>query len=321
MPATVVSLLPTSGVLGMLALLGACIWILMDPQDRLRPRVFLFIAAIPLYGYFCSRVLQAENATLPVKFDFVLFHIDEALGVSSAAVARAFHVGPMVAILCEFYRSLLVAMAVAYALNLKDLKSPSILWAFGAELLVGPALYALLPACGPIYAFRDYPWHGVRPAFAASVLSGDPNAVPSLHMATALILVLFARKRRSRAVFLLYAAAIAVSTLITGEHYVIDLIVAVPFACFAGAVAQRRAGRAAGYLGVVLAWMIAIRVIPGVLVLHSAILRIIVGVTIAAGVHGVVLFWRGMGTQLEGGDAIEDASSGIPVLADSERAG
>jgi hypothetical protein len=218
-------------------------------------------------------------------------------------VARALHVGVAIPVLSEVYRSLLIAMTLAYAIDLKATRAPSILRAYVAELFAGPALYALLPACGTLYAFAGFPWNPARPPLATTVLSGDPNAVPSLHMATAIVLVFFAPNVVSRLLFVLYAVAIAISTLTTGEHYVVDLIIAVPFACFAASFAQGRIGSAAGSLATVGAWILAIRVTPDVLVLHPVLLRLAGALTIAVGINRGARFWRAMRRPAEGGRA------------------
>jgi hypothetical protein len=281
--------LPTAGVLGMLTLLGALLWVMLDVTDRLRPRVFLFILAIPLYGFFCERLLQMENAWLPVKYDPWLHRMDAALGFSAATVARWFHGTPAGTLLAGVYRSLLIAMAAWYGMNLRRLRGPSILWAFAAQMVVGPCLYALLPACGPLYAMPGFPENPAGPGLDPLRLSGDPNAIPSLHMSTALLLVIFARSRNWRIAAAVYAAAIALSTIVVGEHYAIDLVVGLPFACYAAAAANRRMGTAALYLGLVAAWLASIRTAAPLLALHPGWLKLGVLLTVAVSLYGAGL--------------------------------
>jgi hypothetical protein len=64
-------------------------------------------------------------------------------------------------------------------------------------------------------------------------LEGYPNAMPSLHVATAVLLVLFARRNRWLLSVSLFFLAATVAATLALEHNVIDLVVAVPFACFA----------------------------------------------------------------------------------------
>jgi hypothetical protein len=99
----------------------------------------------------------------------------------------------------------------------------------------GFLLYFVAPACGPIYAFgSSFPFSlpPVRTAkLANDILQHAPNAMPSLHFANALILYLNSKPWRSLHIFTLaFMILTAVATLGSGEHYVTDLVVAVPFA-------------------------------------------------------------------------------------------
>jgi membrane-associated phospholipid phosphatase len=118
---------------------------------------------------------------------------------------------------------------------------------------VGPLFYLLVPACGPIYATHDVGYNLV-------LLHGYPNCFPSLHVATALLFVPF-RPKGGLAVAVLFAAATAFTTLATGQHYVIDIVFAVPFAGFAWAAIEGRKRLAAALLFAVLCGAVAIHFI------------------------------------------------------------
>jgi hypothetical protein len=99
----------------------------------------------------------------------------------------------------------------------------------------GFLLYFVAPACGPIYAFgSSFPFSlpPVRTAkLASDILQHAPNAMPSLHLANALILYLNSKPWRSLQIFTLFFMVLTgVATLGSGEHYVTDLVVAIPFA-------------------------------------------------------------------------------------------
>jgi membrane-associated phospholipid phosphatase len=81
--------------------------------------------------------------------------------------------------------------------------------------------YYAFPAVGPIW----FNWS------ATSQLPSVPrNCFPSMHFAWALMLAWNMRNRWLRLGFSYYAALIAISTLVLRQHYVIDLIAAVPYA-------------------------------------------------------------------------------------------
>ncbi len=79
--------------------------------------------------------------------------------------------------------------------------------------------FALFPAVGPAH----YNWA------AHSALPAPRNCVPSMHMTWSLLIAIMARDRRLKFAFWVFAALTAFATIAIGEHYLIDLIVAVPF--------------------------------------------------------------------------------------------
>jgi hypothetical protein len=90
---------------------------------------------------------------------------------------------------------------------------------------------------GPIYAFRD--WFPLKPprlsglalGAALSVPSAPRNAMPSLHFSAALLVFWNTSHMRKagRIAAGLFLAGTAFAVLALGEHYLIDIIVAVPF--------------------------------------------------------------------------------------------
>src|SRR5207248_1386987 len=114
---------------------------------------------------------------------------------------------------------------------------------------------------------------------------------PSLHLATAFLLVLFAtRNRTPRAIACLYLACTMGATL-AFEHYVIDLIVGVPFACAVAAAANRRFRFAIPYLGIVLVWLFLIRLDTPFLIQHTYLLRLFAFLTASIGIYEIHSAW------------------------------
>jgi hypothetical protein len=90
-------------------------------------------------------------------------------------------------------------------------------------------LYAAFPAVGPAH----YNWAlMVAPAGAAR------NCMPSMHLSWVLLMALNARSRWLRPATWSYAALMAAATVGLGQHYVVDLIAAVPFTALVQAVAR-----------------------------------------------------------------------------------
>jgi len=108
------------------------------------------------------------------------------------------------------------------------------LWA--TVIVAGYLVYNLFPAIGPVYAFsKSYPWAPVvlaspsQPMLSAS--DAPRNCMPSIHLALALLVWWNSRGRHwwARGFAGGYLLATVIATLGLGEHYVADLIVAVPF--------------------------------------------------------------------------------------------
>ena len=216
--------------------------------------------------------------------------MDASLGVSAAAVALPLQGAwriPLVVVYQLMVPVMIFWFLVAQYRNLRG----SVVLAYVAELVAGPVLYALLPACGPVYAFGAqwlYP-----PAVEASAirLSGMPNAFPSLHVATALVIVFFAPGKMWRAVALAFLAATCLATLSTGEHYVIDLVAGLAFGCFAACVGRRKTRSALLFLGVTLCWSLAIRFQSPFLRAHPGLLCGCAALTVALAVLAAGKEW------------------------------
>jgi hypothetical protein len=129
--------------------------------------------------------------------------------------------------------------------------------------VLGCCCYQLLPAAGPVHVFHGFP-NGLpaQVSLTAEPLPWIPrNAIPSLHTAWAL-LVYWAVAKYSRPVR--WAAAVFVlltllATLGFGEHYLIDLVVAVPFAVAVQAFCARHWVQSGVCLAGTLAWLIYLR--------------------------------------------------------------
>lgn len=272
----------SGALLILLLMLCAAIWMVLDVRDFRRLKIFGLTWAVALYSIVSGIVLHLEDILFPVKFDGWLYRIDASLGLSSFPLANALRLwtGPA---LGYAYMAMLPAMLLWYATGLhRNWKGPSIVRAYAIEMVLGPVLYMLVPACGPHYAFAGFPSLSPQSFTGTMALQGYPNAIPSLHISTALLLFLFSRGRFWKSVSFVFFVATALATLATGEHYVIDLIVGLPFACLVHAAAHRKFGGSALWAAVIILWLLAIRIGAEGLVDHSIALRTAVILTIVA---------------------------------------
>jgi hypothetical protein len=117
-----------------------------------------------------------------------------------------------------------------------------------AFLITGPVgilFYNLFPACGPRALFqRGFPFH-IFPMDQAPhlllepmAIAGPRNAMPSLHMVWVLLAWWYSRGLSwfERVIVFAFLSLTVFATLGTGEHWFVDLIVAVPFALFIQAI-------------------------------------------------------------------------------------
>ena len=279
----------TSPVAWMLGILGLFVWMLFRPNATAPWKILALILLFALEP-FSVAVLNAGDRASPLKYDWILQSIDQSLGFTAFQFARLLSAADN-RFLFEVYQSLSAAMIVWYGIHvsIRQGQPRKLLYAYLATFLAGPCLYLIVPAIGPRHAFAHlFPMVDPAVTPVTVALKGWSNAMPSLHFATAFLLVLFSGTSRVlRAIAWAYLAGTAAATL-AFEHYVIDLVVGVPFACFVAALAHRRVREAAGYLGVVAAWLGSIRFAAPALVHHPTLLRCLVVLTLGLAMKAVL---------------------------------
>jgi hypothetical protein len=284
------SILFNPALIGMTALFLSVVWMLRNEKDRTRPLLVIALVINLFYGWLLSFVMGHENGVVPWKYDHVLLNLDHALGIPGAAIAQILQ---QARIPLQATYELMVPMMIAWFLVARRHgASGSIVVAYVAQIIAGPLLYAILPACGPLYAFHGQWLH--PPAVQATLvrLSGMPNAFPSLHTATALLFVSFARGRLWQILSVAFLAGTLMATVAMGEHYVIDLVAGLAFGCFAANAGRRNIARSLAFLSLVLAWSLAVRFAPGFLIGHAPVLQLFAGLTVLAALVDTVAEWR-----------------------------
>jgi hypothetical protein len=288
---TWLSILLSPSVMAMAALFLSVVWMLRDETDKTRPLLVIAMVINFFYGTLLLFVMNRENGLVPWKYDYVLFKLDDVLGVSAASVAAWLHHGPRLPLAVVY--EVMVPMMIAWFLVARRYGSAApLVLAYVTEMVAGPLLYAVVPGCGPRYAFGKA-WLQ-PPVVQAGVirLSGMPNAFPSLHLATALLFVFFAQGRLWRTVALSYLVLTAAATISTGEHYVIDLVPGMAFGCFAAYAGRRKLFQAGFFLAMVLAWSLGVRFAYGFLLAHPGVVRGFAAFTAAAVLVAIALEWR-----------------------------
>jgi hypothetical protein len=194
---------------------------------------------------FIAAILNLTTKLHPQTYDLYLYAADQGYGIPiSAWVAQFLSHHAKLSWICGFvYESLPLAVSLLYAYQRSGAKPLGIrvLPAFiggGAAVYV---LYNILPAAGPYYAFGPaFPNHLPHSAGLHTIPLGEVarNAIPSMHLACAL-LIFWNCRRLPRWVYggaAIYLALTVLSALGLGEHYVIDLVAAVPYVLLLQAV-------------------------------------------------------------------------------------
>jgi hypothetical protein len=287
----IISFLLEPAIFGVLALFLSLIWMLLDQKDRTRPLLVFALVLNLFFGSLLNVFMGKESSLLPWKYDYVLFAVDRALGLSTTAIAIPLQGFGHIPLTIAY--QMMVPMMICWFLVTRYQKARgSVVMAYVGELVAGPLLYAVFPACGPAYAFGTQWLH--PPAVQAGIvrLASMPNAFPSLHVGTAFIFVLFAPNKWWRTAAVAFLAITAMATLATGEHYVIDLVAGLVFGSFAANVGFNNFRKAFVYLGIVLGWSISLRFGYEFLIANPFLLRSLVVLTVAIAVNALVEAWR-----------------------------
>jgi hypothetical protein len=284
------------GLLGLLSFLVMgfrAIWAEGEEQKQLKD-VLMPAAALTFFILGSQKLLNVAGLLFTNTLDLYAYAFDGSLGFQpSFLLGRLFRDYPVVDLVGHFtYYFLPIPMVLLYAAHLRRRHSAPlfILEVFMAAGLLGYFLYLVFPAAGPVYvAGPEFPGSPLTLAALRGLhLRPVPinwqiprNAMPSLHMTWAL-LVWFNCKpfsRVVRALALVFVFITVFDTLGTGEHYLIDLVVAFPFAVSIQALctgwvpwrSQARFAPLVGGAGLTMLWLAVLRYGAPVFLLNPVI--------------------------------------------------
>jgi hypothetical protein len=234
------------GVLGSGSLLFLCCKAVWEPWGARNATLRILLPACVLTFLVLAGVYSLNMASyLHAKtFDLYTLVFDGTLGLQPSfacgrLLASRAWIFPLVKIT---YEAIVLAMAAFYATFMARRQKPiwELIELLFAAAMVGYLFFSVFPVTGPRYAFATY-----FPAtpIPNSILTGlhleripvswlvPRNGVPSLHFSWALLIWWNTRTlpRWARFAALALVLATAFDTLATGEHYLFDLVVAIPF--------------------------------------------------------------------------------------------
>jgi hypothetical protein len=211
------------------------IWKLADKDARFAWRHMLFP---PLWSVGSTFIMGISATLLPITLDRYLYAVDGSFGFQASFLgARLLLACPWLLRTCAVcYFNLPVAMTLMYLLLQRraDEREANRFIQFAICLAIaGTSLYFACPAVGPGSAFKgDFPYRIPQASvIPISMPLAARNCMPSLHTAWILCLLWCAPAmgRWSRAILRAFAGLTLLYALSAGGHYMVDLIVAVPF--------------------------------------------------------------------------------------------
>jgi hypothetical protein len=240
----VIQLTGSLGLASLLFLFCKAVW---EPrQARSKTFRILLPACVLTFMIFGSVYSLNMASYLHAKtFDLYTFVFDGSFGfqpsfICGRALAANSWLIPPVRLT---YEGIVLAMAAFYAAFMARREKPiwELIELLFAAAMVGYLFFSVFPVCGPRYGFpasfpgADFPYARLE----GLTLQRIPvdwliprNGVPSLHFTWALLIWWNTRTltRWGRAAAAAFVLATAFDTMATGEHYLFDLIAALPFA-------------------------------------------------------------------------------------------
>ena len=283
-----------------------------------------------------SMIAVAFAAILtPNTYDRLIYAFDVKFGgPPSWVVGRLFQVHGWLFAACGYvYNSLPLGLAACLVMQRRRRKDgcvdADLRWVALALGVAGFLLYQIVPASGPIYLFaKEFPFlvpdlagMQIGPAWLAL----EPrNAMPSLHVGWTMLL--FWNVRYSwwtRIVLGIYMTMTVLATLGSGEHYLADLMVAVPLALAIQAACSIMIQPRERWIGVIvgtivtLAWLIAFRTGAALAVPAGPATWTLAGLTVTV---PVAIAWHLRSASIFHPEVARQAVNGIPQTGASDTA-
>lgn len=195
-----------------------------------------------LYMEFAGTFLGLTVVFHPVTFDFRMFGLDGLFGFQASVILAKFaKEHPLFESVLRFaYTYMYAVFVIALGLQVRQgwhNRGWHVAEVWFVLSACGLTAYHFFPVCGPVYAFGDR-FPNSMPLLES--ITSDPtlvqpamrNGVPSLHFGWSLAAWLLALTMQSRLLKWgcgLLAVSMVFATLALGEHYLLDLVIAVPF--------------------------------------------------------------------------------------------
>jgi len=249
----------------------------VEYRTKLRALLFASLAFV-LLAFAPIPFLDISTSLHPLTYDAFAYRFESTLGFQpSVVLARGLVDNPWLqTLLVASYNVLPLGFAVVIGAQAARPDRPSFSPIAGliVSMAIGVIGYHFFPVAGPLYLNNGFPLAVPRadliPLEAVPLQPVPRNGVPSMHFAWAVLLWLTARQLGNRWLYGAFSILLAltfVATMALGEHYMIDLIAAVPVAIATVAIiagrlpwsepSRRKA--ALGGFAIWIAWIVALR--------------------------------------------------------------
>lgn len=195
-----------------------------------------------LYMLFSGSFLGATAVFHPMTFDARMFRLDGAFGFqASILMTQLSRDNPLVGSMLKVaYTYMYVVFILAFGCQVRRgwlSRGWHVVEVWFVVSICGLAAYHFFPVCGPVYAFGDrfpsaMPVPDLITLAPTLVQPAMRNGVPSLHFGWSFAAWLLALSMPGRLLKWgcgLMVVLMILATLALGEHYLLDLVVAVPF--------------------------------------------------------------------------------------------
>ena len=179
----------------------------------------------------------------PRTYDGLLLAWDQALGFqpSYSAGRLLTHYAWLRAACVYFYLAIGTAQLICLTVHMKAGTAWHVIGKFLVASAIAFMCFMIVPAVGPVFVFKNYP--NEIPVAAAALLNVPPtfvrNCVPSLHFAMT-ILCFWNSRAWQRSCCAIFVGFTFLATLGLGQHYLFDLVLAVPLCALVELLLARR---------------------------------------------------------------------------------
>jgi hypothetical protein len=246
---------------------------------------------LPVFAFIAGLCMNLVNGRAQWSYDYRLFAFDTTLWTSpERTVAHLFKAVPWLATASSIaYTSLLIFPPLYHGWGLyrSAPRRMHLMNAFVAAGVCGFVLYQVCPAIGPLYCFK-HQFPSRLPLLAGSArlevfLSPDVhNAMPSMHITWALLVWWSSWGLGRLAVWVasIFVALTGLAMIGFGEHYLVDIVVALPLVLLVHGICARRHVWTFSGTAMALSWLLFFR--SGVSVLVPPFVNwMLIGVTLA----------------------------------------